>query len=70
MGKTTTGNFVVQFRLIAEPFQIDVLNKRMEIGRKIYNSIITIVGKQYREMIKTNQYRNIKAELKDSLPKK
>ena len=57
-------NFIVQFSLKTELYQEDILNKRFEIGRKIYNSLVTVTQKRYKEMIKTKSYRNIKAELK------
>ena len=57
-------NFIVQFPLKVELYQRDVLNKRFEIGRKIYNSLVTVTQKRYKEMIKTKSYRNIKEELK------
>ena len=58
-------NFIIQFPLKTEIFQEDILNKRFEIGRKIYNSLVTVTQKRYNEMIKTKLYRNIKAELKE-----
>lgn len=58
-------NFIVQFPLITEKFQEDILNKRFEIGRKIYNSLVTVTQKRYNEMIKTKLYRSIKEELKE-----
>lgn len=57
-------NFIVQFTLRTELYQEDILNKRFEIGRKIYNSLVTVTQKRYKEMIKTKLYRNIKEELK------
>lgn len=57
-------NFIVQFPLRTELYQEDILNKRFEIGRKIYNSLVTVTQKRYKEMIKTKLYRNIKEELK------
>ena len=57
-------NFIVQFPLRTEIYQEDILNKRFEIGRKIYNSLVTVTQKRYKEMIKTKLYRNIKEELK------
>lgn len=57
-------NFIVQFPLKTEIYQEDILNKRFEIGRKIYNSLVTVTQKRYKEMIKTKIYRNIKEELK------
>ena len=58
-------NFIIQFPLRTEIHQEDILNKRFEIGRKIYNSLVTVTQKRYKEMIKTKSYRNIKAELKE-----
>ena len=57
-------NFIVQFPLRTEIYQEDILNKRFEIGRKIYNSLVTVTQKRYKEMVKTKIYRNIKEELK------
>ena len=58
-------NFIIQFSLRTELYQEDILNKRFEIGRKIYNSLVTVTQKRYKEMIKTKLYRSIKAELKE-----
>jgi Ni/Co efflux regulator RcnB len=49
--------------MITEKYQEDILNKRFEIGRKIYNSLVSITQKRYKEMIKTKIYRSIKLEL-------
>lgn len=57
-------NFCITFPLITEKYQEDILNKRFEIARKIYNSLVTITQKRYKEMIKTKKYRHIKSELK------
>ena len=57
-------NFIVQFPLKVELYQRDVLNKRFEIGRKIYNALVTVTQKRYKEMIKTKLYRSVKEELK------
>ena len=43
-------NFMIQFPLKVEKYQADVLNKRFEIGRKIYNSLVGISLKRYKEM--------------------
>lgn len=56
-------NFVVQFPLKTEIYQDDILNKRFEIGRKIYNALVNVTLKRYNEMIKTKIYRSIKSEL-------
>lgn len=52
-------NFIVQFPLKTEKYQEDVLDKRFEIGRQIYNSLVNITQKRYKEMIKTKVYRKI-----------
>lgn len=56
-------NFVVQFYLKTEKFQEDILNKRFEIGRRIYNSLVNVTQKRYKEMIKTKEYRNLMSNL-------
>ena len=56
-------NFVVEFQLKTEKYQEDILDKRFEIGRQIYNSLINITQKRYKEMIKTKKYRNLISSL-------
>ena len=56
-------NFIVQFPLITEIYQEYILDKRFEIGRKIYNSLVTVSQNRYKEMIKTKRYRNLISEL-------
>lgn len=52
-------NFTVQFPLKTEKYQEDILNKRFEIGRQIYNSLVNVTKKRYKEMTKTKKYRNL-----------
>ena len=56
-------NFIVQFPLKTEKYQEDILDKRLEIGRKIYNSLVNITQKRYKEMIKTKNYRHLMSKL-------
>lgn len=56
-------NFIVQFPLKIEKYQEDILDKRFEIGRQIYNSLVNITQKRYKEMIKTKRYRNLISQL-------
>ena len=56
-------NFIVQFPLKTEKYQEDVLDKRFEIGRQIYNSLVNVTQKRYKEMIKTKRYRNLISQL-------
>ena len=52
-------NFIVEFPLKTEKYQEDVLNKRFEIGRQMYNSLVNVTQKRYKEMIKTKKYRTL-----------
>ena len=56
-------NFIVEFPLKTEKYQEDILNKRFEIGRKIYNSLVHITQNRYKEMIKTKNYRTLLSSL-------
>ena len=57
-------NFIVQFPLIIEKWQCDILN---EIARKIYNSLVRISFNRYNEMVKTKKYRELIIDIqKDS----
>ena len=56
-------NFIVQFPLKTEQYQEDRLNKRFEIGKQLYNSLVNITQKRYQEMIKTKKYRTLLSSL-------
>ena len=56
-------NCIVQFPLKTKKYQEDILDKRFEIGRQIYNSLVNITQKRYREMIKTKNYRSLISQL-------
>lgn len=56
-------NCTVQFPLKTEKYQEDILDKRFEIGRQIYNSLVNIAQKRYIEMSKTKNYRNLISQL-------
>ena len=56
-------NFIFEFPLKTEKYQEDILNKRFEIGRKIYNSLVNVTHKRYKEMIKTKKYRTLLSSL-------
>ena len=55
--------FIIQFLLKTEKYQEDILDKRFEIGRQIYNSLVNMIQKRYKEMIKTKKYRNLISQL-------
>lgn len=48
----TMANFIIQFPLKTEKYQGDILNKRFEISRKMYNSLVNITQKRYKEIKK------------------
>ena len=56
-------NFIVEFPLKTEKYQEDILNIRFEIGRQIYNSLVNVTQKRYKEMIKTKKYRTLLSSL-------
>lgn len=68
-GENTMTYFIVQFPLKTEKYQEDILNKRFEIGRQIYNSLVNITQKRYKEMIKTKVYRNLISQISDDKTK-
>lgn len=52
-------NFIVEFPLKTEKYQEDVLDKRFEIGRQMYNALVNVTQKRYKEMIRTKKYRTL-----------
>jgi hypothetical protein len=59
MAKSEKKCFVVQIPLNLEKFQIDFLNKKLEDCRKVYNTVLSITLKRYKEMQKTKKYKYI-----------
>ena len=59
-------NFIVQFPLRTEKYQEDILNKRFEIGRKMYNSLVKVIQKRYKEMIKTKKLAGLQRHSKNT----
>ena len=56
-------NFIVEFPLKTELYQEDILNKRFEMGRQVYNSLVHVTQKRYKEMVKTKKYRTLLSSL-------
>ncbi|MDD6711338.1 MAG: transposase [Sharpea porci] len=56
-------NFVVEFPLRTLKYQEDILNRRFEIGRQIYNALVNVTQKRYKEMVKTKRYRALLSSL-------
>ncbi|QVK19723.1 transposase (plasmid) [Mycoplasmatota bacterium] len=50
-------NYILNLKLETEKYQEDILAKRFEISRKIYNDILGKALKKYKELIKTNAWR-------------
>jgi hypothetical protein len=57
-------SFVLTLPLKTEKYQEDILNKRFEISRNIYNSILGVALKRYRRMIYSPEYKQIIQRLK------
>lgn len=59
------GRFIVEFRLKTTSEQEHILDKRLEICRRIYNQCVKKTNNLYKEMIKTKKWRSISVELKE-----
>lgn len=57
--------FCITFPLITEKHQKNILEKRFEIGRKMYNAVLSKVYKRYNCMIETRKYRQLKQQIKE-----
>jgi len=55
--KEATPNFVLTLKLDSELYQEDILNKRLDIGRRIYNACLNELGKRYRLMVESKEYQ-------------
>ena len=55
--KESKQRYILTLKLETEIFQDDILAKRFEIGRQIYNSVLGKSLKRYKEMIKTKKWR-------------
>lgn len=56
--------FILELPLKTQKFQEDILDKRLEICRRLYNQLVDKYNNIYHEMIKTKKYRSIQDELK------
>lgn len=52
-------NFILTLKLDTEKYQEDILNKRLEIGRNIYNACLGELYKRYRTMQQSKEYRKV-----------
>ena len=62
-------NFIVTFKLETEKFQEDILDKRFEIARKIYNSLVSVTQKRYKTMLDCEEYKSLVSELSNDSKK-
>ena len=58
MAKEPKQRYVLNLKLNTELFQEDILDKRFEVGRQLYNAVLNISLKRYNEMVKTKRWRN------------
>lgn len=65
MAKPEKQRFVLNLKLITEQWQDDILNTRFEIGRLLYNAILSKSLKRYNEMIKTKRWRDNQFKLSE-----
>lgn len=63
MVKEPKQRYVLNLKLHTESFQEDILEKRFEIGRHLYNSILNVSLKRYNEMIKTKRWRENQVQI-------
>lgn len=52
-------NYILTFQLDTEKHQEDILNKRLEISRNIYNSCLGELYKRYNHMRESKEYRKV-----------
>jgi hypothetical protein len=52
-------NYILTLKLKTEIYQADILNKRFEISRQMYNACLGHLFKQYNKMIRNDEYKNI-----------
>lgn len=57
MAKSKTSSYILTLQLKTEKFQEDIINKRFEKCRKIYNSCISELHKRYNHMEESKEYR-------------
>jgi len=55
--KESKPNFVLTLKLDTEKYQEDTIDKRLDIGRRIYNACLNEFGKRYRLMVESKEYQ-------------
>lgn len=64
--KEKTFTYTLTLPLSTERFQEDILDKRLEIARNIYNSVLGNAMKRYNLMVQSKEYRKLKKQLNNS----
>lgn len=59
MGKNTTPTYILTLKLKTEKYQEDIINKRTEICRKIYNCLVNEFYKRFNHMKQSKEYNKI-----------
>jgi len=59
-------HYCVTFPLKTEKYQEDILNKRFEIGRRLYNAVLSKAHKRYLSMIRTRKYRKLIEQIRST----
>lgn len=59
------GTYILQLKLDTEKYQEDILNKRLEIGRNIYNATLGEALKRYNHLKRSRKYKSLTKELID-----
>lgn len=57
MAKPKKDCFIIELKLIVDTWQKDILLKRFEIARKLYNTTLSYAMKQYTLMKEAKAYR-------------
>lgn len=57
--KESKPNFVLTLKLDTEIYQEDILDKRLDIGRRIYNACLNELNKRYRLMVESKEYQRV-----------
>lgn len=57
MAKKNKSRYILSLKLYPEKFQEDIINTRFEIARQLYNAVLGVAMKRYREMVKTRAWR-------------
>lgn len=55
--------FTVEYPLIVEKWQADVLDKKFEVARELYNELLSKTLKKHNEITKTKKYRELIASI-------